>query len=137
MTDTLTHTITLTHQTSGGSISQGINVTGTGEQRVIEAFASDASDVQIVVSIPDGEVKAVTILSTAACTLAYNDSSGTQGSITLAANKPLMWYEGAEWDLADVMGYVGAALDVTSLYLTADGAAGVLTILVLTDATPA
>lgn len=131
-----THTMTVSHLTSGGAISKSVAITASGEQRISESFASDASDQAIVVSIPADETKAVTMLATADCTLEYNDGSGTQGTIELAANLPVTWYTGAPWTMADVMGYDSSAVDITALYLTADGAAGTIEIIVLTDATP-
>jgi len=129
------HTLRISHIAPGGTLSQDVTLSADSEARYEVAFASDASDVQAEIQIPDTTVM-LTMVSTAALTIEYNDGSGTQGEIVLAANLPLVWWTGAEHSLANVMGYAGGAVDVTDCYLTADGTAGTLTVYVLADSTP-
>ena len=136
----MNQTITYTHRGAGGTITKTITVAGDQESRLSIPFASDASDVLIDIFIPDNQVKAITFLADQDCTLEFNDNSGTLGTITLTANLPVYYFDGCAWTYDSVMGFAGAAGDITAMYLTNTSdpaAAGTLSIIMLIDATPA
>lgn len=134
-----THTITINYTGGGVNVSQSIVLTADSEARQEIAVASDDTDLEVDVHIPDGEIKAFILLADQTLSIEYNDNTGTNGDITLTANKPIYFYTGAPFALADVMSYAAGALDVTKFYVTNDDGTTATTLFITTlyDGTPA
>jgi hypothetical protein len=110
-------------------------ITGTGSNGISEAVAGSATTVLNI----DTDVSAVIafgIKCTVAASVGVNDAVGgsPDETITLAANKPLVWVAGDDqYPASNPLG----AVDVTALHVTvADPTAGTLEYKVLYDATP-
>jgi hypothetical protein len=132
----MNQTIQFTHRGAGGTISKTQVIAGDAEARQIEPFASDAAALHLHVNIPAvSRTKALSICADQDCTVKFNDTGGTQGTIALKANVPWFWFYGAPWTLASILGFAGSPVDITDIYLTNNSgpaAAGTLSIITLT-----
>lgn len=123
-------------QTNAGSFTTyQPSITGSGVNMVSEAVAESATTVVEV----DTDVSAVVAFGmkcTVAATVGVNDAPGgaPTATITLAANKPVVWVAGdSQYPASNPLG----ATDITALHAQVAGAvAGVLEYAVLYDTTP-
>lgn len=129
----ITGIVTISVAGIGDAISQSVAQSSTGTTVVDESIADSTTDQLLAdVTIDRSQVKALCILSDKALTLEYNDGSGTQGSLALTADAPVIWYTGCGHAINNLL-----AADVTALYVTnASGATARLRIAILLDATP-
>lgn len=111
------------------------SITGSGSNGVSEAVAGSATTV-VQVDTDVSAVIAFGIKCTVACDVGVNDAVGgsPDATISLAANKPLVWVAGdAQYPASNPLG----AVDIAALHVTVAGAtAGTLEYKVLYDATP-
>ncbi len=134
----ISHTISFSYTTAAGTINQTAVIEAEAEERQEIVIASDATDYEVDVHIPNDEVQAFILLADVTLSLEYNNNTGTHGDITLTADVPLIWWASAPWALTDIMSYDAGAVDITKFFVTNDGGttATVLYITVLYDATP-
>ena len=111
--------------------TQEVNITQThtveGYAVIHETIVDTTSDKQILMAIDVSTLKHCTLLATQTMTVKTNNSGTPQETFTLQPNVPVSWNEG---DTAIFAGDI-SALFVTN---TVDGADGVLTVVVGTDA---
>lgn len=126
------HVLTLSWARSGESISQTVTVSADGEMNRNVTVNASTSDVQVECPIDVDKVQSLYIHSDQTVAFEFNDNAGAQGSFTVTANKPVIYYAGCGWDLADLL-----PADVTSFYISnAGGTAANVRIRVLEDNTP-
>jgi hypothetical protein len=105
-----------------------ISVTAGAVARLDAEAFSVANDQQMAIAFPYANIKAYTLLSSAACTVETNSSSSPADTITLAAGVPKTFITGGQTTNL-------FTANVTTLYVTA-AAAGTLTVCVGYDPTP-
>lgn len=126
----ISHVLTLNYTRQGEAITATVTTTSEGEANVSYTWAVAPSDKQLNLVFDVANVKSVYIKSTKAATLETNATDHTGGDIiTLAADLPVIWYEGCGWENPFVE-------DVTTAYLTSAIATGSIDIRILLDATP-
>ena len=128
----ITGTVTISVAGLGDVITQAVAQSATGMTVIDESIPDSTTDKLITdLTIDRSQVKALIILSDKAMTLDYNDAAGTQGSLTLTADVPILWYTGCGHAITTLL-----AADVTAIYATnASGATARLRIAILIDAT--
>jgi hypothetical protein len=90
------------------------------------------NDKQVECPIDVSEVKLLYIHSDQTVTFEFNDNAGAQGTFTVTANKPVIFFTGCAWALADLL-----PADVTNFYISNAGAtAAAVRIRILEDTTP-
>lgn len=123
-------TITKTYSGPGGPLESTETITNGGETAIDDTITNGA-DRHFTVGWLNANLKSLFIFSDQALTIEWNDSTGTQGSISLQANKALEWQTG---------GYHAnpfVAADVTDLYITnASGTTANFSLRVLVDMQP-
>lgn len=124
-----THTYTVAvSRNSGAPVSKTITVTGGMEIAVSETISASSTDVEIDLNLDVSQVQGIYIVASAAMTIEWNDNAGAQGSFTLAADTPeIFWGGEGQTCPFDV--------DVTSIFVTSS-AGGLLEIYAVVDATP-
>lgn len=119
----VTHTIA----EDSGKVVGGIVTTISGSSRNYAEtnVAASQTNTQFDVEIDVTNAKVISIVSDADCTIKTNNSSTPADTLTLVANKPLVWDETQTKDAAAAIEKFLSA-DVTTLYVTtgAIGAAG-------------
>jgi hypothetical protein len=117
----------------GSRVVQRINTFTEEGHDAIEAVVADSTTDQVVTAGVDvSALKLLFILATQDMTLEWNDAAGSQGSIALKANRPLVWDSEAAYYTNPLGG-----TDVTQFFITnVSGAAGVLYIDTIIDITP-
>jgi hypothetical protein len=124
--------LTLSWARSGETISQTVTLDAEGERNYNVTVNAAQTDKQVEMPIDISEVKSLYIHSTEDVTIEYNDAAGAQGSLTVTAEKPIIWYLGCGYAITAVL-----AVDVTNFYLTNAGAdAAVVKIRILEDTVP-
>jgi len=125
-----TQSINLDWSAGNDSIPKKITVTADSEANYELAVADESTDLAANVAIDFSAVKLLYIVSDQDLTIETNDGSSPDDTLTLVANKPLVWFEDC--------GYTNPlSADVTAVYLTnASGTDATLNIKVLQDATP-
>jgi hypothetical protein len=128
----ISHVLTLSWARSGETISQTVTLDAEGERNYNVTVNAAQTDKQVEMPIDISEVKSLYIHSTEDVTIEYNDAAGAQGSLTVTAEKPIIWYLGCGYAITAVL-----AVDVTNFYLTNAGAdAAVVKIRILEDTVP-
>lgn len=128
----IAHVLTLSWARSGETISQTVTIEAEGERNYNVTVNAATTDKQVEMPIDISEVKALYIHSDQTVTIEYNDNAGAQGSLTVTANKPIIWYVGCGYAITAVL-----AADVTNFYITNAGAtAAAVRIRILEDTTP-
>ncbi len=129
----LTHRITQNYDVgNGAAISQQVAKTADAEDNRDIAVASDASDLQVNITIDKDQVAALCLLADQDMALEVNDGDAPDQTINLTADVPVVWYAGNGQTIP-------LDQDVTAIYVTnsSDPAtAGTLKIRVLQDSTP-
>lgn len=119
----LTHTVS----EDSGKVVGGITTTisGTSRNYSEKNVAASQTNAQFDVEIDVANAKLISIVSDANCTIKTNNSSTPDDTLTLVANKPLVWDETQTKDAAAAIEKF-LSEDVTTLYVTtgAIGAAG-------------
>jgi hypothetical protein len=125
------NTLSLNWTDGGTPITQTVAVDAatTGVNETINAATND---VQINIAIDVSALKSLYILSNKALTLQTNNSTTGDDEFTLAADKPLVWYEGC-----GLPNPFDSAVDVATIFASNAGTvAATLKIRVQQDATP-
>ncbi len=124
------HTLTLSWARNGEPISQTVTVSAEGETNANVTVPNATTDKRLKIAIDVSEVKLLYIHSTQAVTIETNSASSPADTLTLAANKPLLWYVGCGWALP-------LTTDVADFFITnAGGTAADVKVRVLEDTTP-
>ena len=128
----ITGTVTISVAGLGDAITQAVAQSTTASVVIDESIVTATTDKLLTgFVLTRAQVKVLIILADQVMTLDYNDAAGTQGSIALTANTPVLWYTGCGHVLNSLL-----AADITSLYATnTSGATARLRIAVLADAT--
>ena len=101
--------------TPSGQVSSGtVQFTGAANLEVDETFPQ-GNDQGLVMTLDVSQVKAFWIQSDQNCTIETNSSGAPTNTLSLLANKPYVWYEGA-YDAFKL------TADVTQLFVTVPGA---------------
>lgn len=128
----ISHTLTLSWARSGETIAQTVTIEAEGEKNANVTVNASTTDKRVEFPIDVSEVKSLYIHSDQTVTFEFNDNAGAQGSFTVTANKPVIYYTGCGWDLSDLL-----PADVTDFYISnAGGTAAAVRIRVLEDTTP-
>lgn len=111
----ISHVLTLSWARSGESIAQSVTISDNGELNRNVTVAPATTDFPVAAVIDVSEVKALYIHSDQNVTIETNSSSAPANTLTVTANKPLVWYTGC--------GLVNPlTVDVTSIFITNAGA---------------
>ena len=128
-----THAINIGYEEVGtnDNVSQAVNITADGKiNEGVISVPSESADLQVIQSIDVSQLKSLMLLSTVDMTIETNDGTTPADTLTLAANVPLLWFEGCGFDNP-------LTTDVTALFLTTgDVGEGTLTMRGLMDLTP-
>ena len=124
--------VTLQITKDGDAKSVSVTITGGGGwQHVTDSVAGSTTDRQIDISIIVARLKAAYIVSDQDLTLEANSGSAPAYTLTLTANKPLVWYLGC--GLTNPL-----TTNTTALFATnAGGTAAALDIFIEQDPTSA
>ena len=125
----LSHRVSTSVRSNAGTVtSTSYTITGTAEQNIEKTFAI-GTDVAQDFACDVSTIVSLAIMSTTAMTIETNSSSAADDSISLVANKPLIWN-------TQILATLGTACpfttDITSLFIT-NAAAADLTMYVLTN----
>lgn len=125
-----THVISLAYSVGGVAFSKTVQVEAeSGQQVDIDLQAAGETNKAFTEpTIDASNLKAIAVFSPVDCTLKTNDSGSPDDTITIEANKPMIWYEGC--GLANPI-----TVDVTDWFVTSDPIVGgaELTIFVIQD----
>ncbi len=114
----------------GATVTQNVTLTAEAGQVLDVAVAGSTTDLQVNLAIDVSQLSHIFLLADGALTIQTNDGTSADDTITLAANKPLVWYSGCGMACP-------LTVDVTGLYLTnASGSTVNLQVRVQSDATP-
>ena len=122
---------------NGGKVVRK-TVTSTSEAKLSQSYTVNDSqtDQQHAIDLDISEVKSLYINSTQDITLEWNDASGTQGSIAMLANEPVIWWSTQKTDAGVTLNPLGTT-DLTDFYWTnASGANADINIEIVYDASP-
>jgi hypothetical protein len=123
----ITHTIVLSYQTAGGSLTGSTAVAGDTEINSDVVLVANAANVELDLDIVRANCKAMGLNCTGDCTVKIN-SSANAVSVTLVANTPVI--------LATTAAIQAEfAADITKLYLSST-AGGTFSIRAILDETP-
>ena len=125
------HDLTYTWKGPGGqSIIKTISQVGDGEDNRDIDIPNGTSNLAVDYEIDISQLKMFVMVCNKALTIKTNSSGSPQETIVLVADKPFVWVAGA----GIAIPFAG---DVTTIFLSnASGAAAVLNIRTLIDATP-
>ena len=129
----MAQTVTVTTTISGGISAQGTK-TYSGDARTTQSFsvADSATDEERTLTIDVTEMQMIYIVSDQDILMEWNDSIGSQGSISLQANVAFLELLAADQYHAAKMG-----VDVTALFFTnTSGSAANISIGVIQNNTP-
>lgn len=123
----ITHTITTKVTTPGSEVSAAVELSGDLALSVDESIADSSTDVEIPFSVDVAKLQSLYIRSDQAITIETNSGAAPDDTLSIAANVPLVWYDGCGHDCP-------LTVDVTGLFITnASGAAAALRIEALVD----
>lgn len=109
------HKISIAYQDGASAVtSELVSVVDEAEVAYEDTVVAGASDVEADISFPFAGVKACCLVSDKDVTVKTNSSSTPGDTITLTANKPLIWYDGAR-------GVNPFTADVTKLFFSNAG----------------
>lgn len=127
-----THNLAINWSSGGRSVAANKNYTGESQLSISRSVADSSTDFRIIASIDQSQITLIIMKSDQDITVETNSGSAPTDTIALKAGVPYVWN-------ADLNGYYANKItaDVTDLYVTnASGAAALLELEVLTDATP-
>lgn len=105
------HNITQTFSRAGEiPLGSTVTVTGSAEATISVALGESATDTLQAISLDVSEMQSLFLLSTVDCTVEANKPDGPAFTISLVANRPLVWTSGN--------GTNPFSADVTALYTT-------------------
>ena len=111
----ITHTLTLSWSRNGESIAQTVPVDASGETNRNVTVPPATTDMRVDINIDADKVQSLYVLSDQAVTIETNSATVPGNTLTIAANKPYIWYSGC--GLTNPI-----TVDVTaSIYLTNPG----------------
>lgn len=114
----------------GRSLAKTLSYTGSLSISIEESVANSATDFQVNVAIDVSTIKHIIINSTQNVTMETNSGSAADETISLVANKPLVWTNDSYY--ANLL-----ETDITALFFTnASGTAATISIECIYDATP-
>jgi hypothetical protein len=126
-----THTFTETWSNGGSPVSKATEVAAGQEINIDETVTGNSTDLQINVGIDVSALKSLFMLCDRDITIQTNDGSSPDDTISLKANKPLIW-RASEAYFANPL-----TVDVTEIFVTlAAGDDATLKIRALVDPTP-
>ena len=125
-----THTVTRTVDTGGGTVSKTNTYSGDGRTSRDPTIPDSTTDQLVNISIDISQIKSLYIASSQNVTLETNSAGTPTDTISLLADKPLLWQSDSYY--ANPF-----SADVTAIYLTnASGSEAIVNIEVVHDATP-
>ena len=101
---------------SGPTTTATVTVSGEGDQNIEVAVPGSTTDYHVLASIDVSQLALIYILADKALTLKTNSTSTPADTISLAVDKPFLWYSGCGLTMP-------FTVDITTLYLT-NGTAG-------------
>ncbi len=122
---------------AGGKVVRK-TVISTNESKLTQSYsvADSQTDEQHAIDLDVSTIKSLYIVSTKAVTLEWNDASGTQGSLSLIADEPVLWWSTQVTDGGTTLNPLGTT-DITDFYVTnASGASADINIEIVYDASP-
>jgi len=125
----ITQTIKDTSGTATTLMSKTLSVASEDVKSSEMAIIANQTDKLINFAMDVSQNKVLVLLSTQNCTIETNSGSSPGATITLVANKPLVWHD------ASYFTHPFGSTDVTALYIT-NVLALTLTIIALDDITP-
>jgi len=125
-----THTIGRTWSGAGLSLSSSKAYSAAAEYNFSESLGGAETDTEIACVLDVTEIKAVYFCATQDMTVEWNDNIGSQGSISLLANEPLVWHTDSYYTNL-------LTPDITAFFVTnASGSTGVIDFRCVIDPTP-
>lgn len=123
----ISHVLTLSWARNGESISQSVTISDNGELNRNVTVANGATDFPVAATIDVSEIKSLYIHSTQNVTIETNSGGSPANTLTVTANKPLVWYVGC--GLTNPL-----STDVTGLFITnASGSSADVKIRIIVD----
>lgn len=114
----------------GATVTSNVTLTAEAGQVLDVSIPGSTTDLRVNVAIDVSQLSHIFLLADGALTIQTNSGGSPDDTITLAANKPLVWYTGC--GLA-----CPVTVDVTDFYLTnAGGSTVALQVRIQSDATP-
>ncbi|QDT95553.1 hypothetical protein [Gimesia aquarii] len=125
-----TQNINLDWSAGVDSVSKRITITADGEANVEVEIPDASTDLEVVISIDFSALKLLFMVADQDLTIETNNGTTPDDTISLTADKPLVWFEQS--------GYSNPlTMDVTNMFVTNNsGSAAKLIIKTLQDATP-
>ncbi|HEY1188533.1 MAG TPA: hypothetical protein VGE74_12850 [Gemmata sp.] len=114
------HTLTIGYSRAGESIAKSVPIDAEGEQGFDVVVPGSTTDKEVTVTVDVSALALVFITTDQTVTVKTNSSGSPDETLTVTADKPLLWYTGCGWDNP-------FETDITKLYLTR-GAAGDATV---------
>lgn len=108
-----TGTLTISGSCSGISPSAIVSKSAGSSVTIDESISANQTDLLFAISFDKDRLKMVYLVSTETMTIETNDGTTPGDTITLTADEPLIWWEGA----AEYTNPFASA-DVTAFYLT-------------------
>lgn len=134
----LTHRVSTTVRSNAGSVSSVTGTfTGTAETNIEETLGV-GTDTAVAFNVDQSAIKSIALVweptsGSTTCLVETNSGSAADDSLTLVANKPMIWN-------TDILATLGTAcpitVDITTGIFVTTTAAGDLSIYCLVDATP-
>jgi len=123
----LTHVLGFT---ADGGLSQSVSLVGGLEVNVDEDIASSVTDFAVAFAADISQILSIFFLASVPLTVETNSGSSPGVTLSLAANKPIVWYPDIGTTVIQLL-----TVDITSLFITNAGAATTLKIRCLIDPT--
>lgn len=125
-----THSITRRIVTTGRSLEATVTFSGDGEARRDPDVPDETTDMLVEFDLLIADLECIFIRASVDMTLKTNDATTPDETLNLVAGQPYVWHTGSYF--ANLL-----ATNITKLYVSnASGAAGVLDIEAVFDATP-
>lgn len=110
----ISHVLTLSWARNGETIAQTVTLGADGEANRNVTVAGSATNMEVDIGLDVSALQEVYVLSDQDLTLKTNSTGSPDDTLTLTANKPLIWYVGCGW--ANPL-----TADVTKFYFTNAG----------------
>lgn len=131
------HSLTIKYTSVGDTVQQMLDTVATTGQQAIEMdvpLAASATPIVNVCAFDPAKVKGMLLSSDVACTVeGKNSSAVTQGTVTLAAGVPFVFFSGTNPAVALTGSYAAAVATLTVVNTSSPLAAGTLKVRILTD----
>ena len=123
-----THNITQSWSRNGEAVSVTVEMSGSGEVNLDETIAASQTNKLVTFVCDVSAMTSLFISCDETITIKTNDSATPDDTITVTADKPIVWYTACGHDNP-------FSVDVTELYITTTNESA-LKIRLLQDATP-